>query len=83
MQGPDIGKALGPNNSWPLPGGRSSWTAVRPEKVPDAWAEVFGSLKCRLWLVPNGPAVLGPDWLPGLDGLVSDPLFAGFNGVDG
>lgn len=83
VQGSDIGRTQGPNNSWPLPGGRSSWTAIRPDKVPDASEEVCRSLKCRLWLVPNGPTVLGPDWLPGLDGLVGDPLFAGFNGVDG
>lgn len=82
-QAPDIGRALAQNNSWRLPGGRSSLTAVRPDKVPDASAEACGSLKCRLRLVPNGPAVLGPDWLPGLNCVIRDPLFAGFNGVDG
>lgn len=82
-QSPDIGRALRPNNIWPLLGGRFSCTAVRPEKVPDTLAEVCRSLICRLWLVPNGPAVLGPDRLPGLDGLVRDPFLSCLDGVDG
>lgn len=81
-QAPDIGRALAQNNSLPLPGERSSWTVVRPDKVPDASAEVCGTLKCRLWLVPNGPAVLGPDWLPGLDGFVRDPFLSRLDGID-
>jgi len=79
----DIRKARALNNGSHQQAERSNSTKAHLEAVEGAWAAAGWSLKRRQRLAPNVPAVLGPDRLPCLDGLISNPFLTCLDRLDG